>query len=84
MRAYKGKIEATSPLAAQAAAEAAKAKPAPAEEKKKPAPAAPASKPEAYVQAPAGNNTASNLIAVGAIVVLAIAAVALVIALAVK
>src|SRR5688500_16211279 len=38
MRAYKGKIEATSPLAAQAAAEA-KAKPAPpVEEKKKPAP----------------------------------------------
>jgi serine/threonine-protein kinase len=83
MRAYKGKIESTSPLAAQAAREAAQA--APVEEKKKPPAPVPVAKPAlAAPMPPAGNNTTSNLIAVGAIVVLAIAAVALVIALMVK
>jgi serine/threonine-protein kinase len=90
MRAYKGKIESTSPLAAQAAQAAAAAPPAPAE--KKPAPPPPEPKKKAPAPAPAaaspmpppmdGGNT--NLIAVAAIVVLAIAAVALMIALLMK
>ena len=84
MRAYKGKIESTSPLAAQAAREAA-AQAAPVEEKKKAAPPPPPPRPApAPPMPPAGSSTTSNLIAVGAIVVLAIAAVALVIALLVK
>ena len=85
MRAYKGKIEATSPLAAQAALA-----PTPAPAEKKPAPPPPEPKKKAPAPAAAspmpppmdGGNT--NLIAVAAIVVLAIAAVALVIALVVK
>jgi eukaryotic-like serine/threonine-protein kinase len=84
MRAYKGKIESTSPLAAQAAADAAKTA---AEDKKKAQAAAPKPAPRPPVVAPApppGDATASNLMAIGAIVILAIAAIALVIALAVK
>jgi len=85
MRAYKGKIEATSPLAAQAAQAQA---PAPAE--KKPAPPPPEPKKKAPAPAAAspmpppmdGGNT--NLIAIAAIVVLAVAAVALMIALVMK
>jgi serine/threonine-protein kinase len=82
MRAYKGKIEATSPLAAQAQAVA------PVEERKKapafrPAPPAAPALPQ-YGSRPPGSSTASNVVAVIAIVVLAIAAVALAIALLVK
>ena len=85
MRAYKGKIEATSPLAAQAAQA-----PAPAPAEKKPAPPPPEPKKKAPAPAAAspmpppmdGGNT--NLIAVAAIVVLAVAAVALMIALVMK
>ena len=81
MRAYKGKIEATSPLAAQAQTAA------PVEERKKPtfrpaAPPAPAL-PQ-YGSRPPRSSTASNVVAVIAIGVLAIAAVALAIALLVK
>ena len=77
MRAYKGKIESTSPLAAQASA--------PVEDKKKPAPR-PAfiAPPPAQPGMPAPSNASSNLIAVAAIVVLGIAAVALAVALLVK
>jgi serine/threonine protein kinase len=77
MRAYKGKIESTSPLAAQPQAAVAK----PEERRSKPAfrpippPVAPATQP---------SSGASNLAAIAAIVVLAIAAVALVIALIIK
>jgi len=83
MRAYKGKIEATSPLAAQPQVVAAPptTAPKPAEERRAaPRPAfrpAPQSTPS-----PSGGGT--NLIAVAAIVVLAIAAVALAIALLLK
>jgi len=75
MRAYKGKIESTSPLAAQPEAAA------PQEERKKPAfrPIAPAPGP-----VPAGSSVVSNIVAVIAIAVLAVAAVALAIALLVK
>ena len=80
MRAYKGKIEATSPLAAQNQA-------APVQERQKaafrPAPPPAPAMPEYGSRAPA-SNTASNVVAVIAIVVLAIAAVALAIALLVK
>jgi serine/threonine-protein kinase len=87
MRAYKGKIEATSPLAAQAAREAAapvETKPAapPPEPKKKPAPAP--SPAAASPMPPPMDGSSTNLIAVAAIVVLAVAAVALMIALVVK
>jgi eukaryotic-like serine/threonine-protein kinase len=74
MRAYKGKIEPTSPLAP---------KTPPPEEKKKvvarPMALAPAAEPRMPASA-----TGSNLVAVGAIVVLAIAAIALTIALLLK
>jgi serine/threonine-protein kinase len=85
MRAYKGKIESTSPLAAQATREAAapvEKKPAapPPEPKKKPAPSPFAASP----MPPPMDGGGTNLIAVAAIVVLAIAAVALMIALVVK
>ena len=85
MRAYKGKIESTSPLAAQAAREAAapvekKPAPPPPEIKKKPAPSPIAASP----MPPPMDGHTTNLIAVAAIVVLAIAAVALMIALVVK
>jgi len=80
MRAYKGKIESGSPLAPKAPA------PAPAPEAPKPKvvarPAPPA--PVAAPQPDAGTGGASNLLAIGAIVVLAAAAIALVIALLVK
>jgi hypothetical protein len=77
MRAYKGKIEATSPLAAQAA---------PQEERKKPAfrPMAPQPAGPVYGSRVPAGSTLSNVVAVIAIVVLAIAAVALAIALLVK
>jgi serine/threonine-protein kinase len=79
MRAYRGKVEATSPLAKAAptpvAAEKPKAKPAP-----RPAPA---------VARPIGDGTvttssSSNLVAVAAIVILALAALGLTIALLLK
>jgi eukaryotic-like serine/threonine-protein kinase len=76
MRAYKGKIESTSPLAAQPQAAA------PPEERKKPAFRPVAPPPSAPAQT--GSTQASNIVAVIAIVVLAIAAVALAIALLVK
>src|SRR6185437_162156 len=82
MRAYKGKIEAGTPLAPKPppapapAPEPPKAKPVP-----RPAPPPPPPEPEA---APEGSSTASNLIAVAAIVVLAVAAIALTVALLLK
>ncbi len=82
MRAYRGKIEPGSPLAAHAAASA-PAPAAPPEERKKtvfrsePAPA-----PNIPPMPPAA--TGSNIVAVAAIIVLAIAAVALAIALLIK
>jgi serine/threonine protein kinase len=91
MRAYRGKIEASSPLAQQAASHAPVAvkaqpppAPAPAPEKKAAAPRVmqlplPPSANGATLSA-----AATNLIVVGAIVLLAIAAVGLVIALLVK
>jgi eukaryotic-like serine/threonine-protein kinase len=84
MRAYKGKIESTSPLAVmEAAAPAVQPKSGPPPEaKKKVAPAlAPAA---ASPMPPPMDGGTTNLIAVAAIVVLAIAAVALMIALVVK
>jgi serine/threonine-protein kinase len=90
MRAYKGKIEAGSPLAPKAPAPPAPP-PAPAPEPPKPKPKpvarpAPAPVPIARMEEePAtGGSGASNLIAVAAIVVLAAAAIALTIALLVK
>jgi nucleoid-associated protein YgaU len=85
MRAYRGKIEASSPLGQQAAAEATKAA-APAEEAR-PAPTPP--RRQAPIQVPErvtadGGGTATNLIAIGAIVALTIAAAALVVALLIK
>jgi len=77
MRAYKGKIESTSPLAPQPQVAA------PAEERKKPAfrPIVPLPTDAALT---AHSSTTSNIVAVIAIIVLAIAAVALAIALLVK
>jgi serine/threonine-protein kinase len=89
MRAYKGKIEATSPLAARP------------EMRREPEPTPPAGTPERRTppqasrarpvpmqlpeRVPVGSaNATSNLIAIAAIVVLSIAAVALVIALVLK
>ena len=80
MRAYRGKVEAGSPLAkaAPAAQPAEKPKPVP-----RPAPAAqPAARPA--VSNGTAASSASNLIAMAAIAVLALAAVALTIALLVK
>jgi serine/threonine protein kinase len=75
MRAYKGKIEATSPLAAQAA------KPAPVEERRAaPRPAQPAAAPNAV----SASSQSSNFMAVIAIIVLSVASVGLTIALLVK
>ena len=88
MRAYKGKIESTSPLAPKP--DLAAPPPAPPEEKKKPVaaprplpmpPPAVTTSTRTRIVAPGG---ASNLIAIAAIVVLAIAAVSLAIALLVK
>jgi hypothetical protein len=76
MRAYKGKIEATSPLAAQ------NPQLAPVEEKRaapRPAPAAAPSMNDA-----AASSQSSNFMAVIAIIVLSVAAVGLTIALLVK
>ena len=99
MRAYRGKIEPHSPLAASAAAPkpvAPAPKPAPPPEKKAaPKPAPPPEKkpaPPPLVQIPnplidempATSGALTNLIAVGAIVLLALAAVGLVIALVMK
>ena len=93
MRAYRGKIEATSPLASKPeyrqqvqAPESAPAPAAPQPEQRRVqasrARPVPMQLPE---RVPVGSNaTASNLIAIAAIVVLSIAAVALVIALLVK
>lgn len=77
MRAYKGKIEATSPLAAQAP------KAAPAEEKR-PAPRAAAAAPASDASGASASAQSSNFMAVIAIVVLSVAAVGLTIALLVK
>src|SRR5689334_5182606 len=83
MRAYKGKIEAGTPLAPKPpppppapAPEPPKPKPVP-----RPAPPPPQAEP---ADAPAGNSAATNLIAVAAIVVLSVAAIALTIALLLK
>jgi len=105
MRAYKGKIEPTSPLARAAASPAAAApapapapapKPAPAE--KKPPPKAakkPEPKPEpappviqianpSLDEAPAASSAVTSMIAIGAIVLLSLAALGLLVALVVK
>ncbi|HYC37514.1 MAG TPA: serine/threonine-protein kinase [Usitatibacter sp.] len=92
MRAYKGKIE-SGPLAAQAAKTAAAAATAPAPppvEKKKPPLApkptpkpTPAARPAAMEEMPPASG-GTNFIAIGAIVVLAIAAAALLVALLIK
>jgi serine/threonine protein kinase len=74
MRAYKGKIDPTSPLATKPA-------PAPAEEKRAPARPAPAA-PVATPRAPSQQST--GLLVILAIVVLAIAALGLTVALLVK
>jgi serine/threonine protein kinase len=90
MRAYRGKIEATSPLAAIATPEPTAApKPAPAPAPPKPKPVAEKKVlPRIVVQpAPshpsAGNNT-SSLIMISAIVVMALAAIGLLIALVIR
>ncbi|MBC8023686.1 MAG: serine/threonine protein kinase [Burkholderiales bacterium] len=77
MRAYKGKIEATSPLAAQAPAPA----PPPVEEKRA-APRVVAA--PAYSNGMGGSSQGSNFMAMIAIIVLAVAAVGLTVALLVK
>jgi eukaryotic-like serine/threonine-protein kinase len=79
MRAYRGKIEATSPLAAQNPQP-----PAPPVEEKRapPRPAAPA--PAPHASGMAASNQGSNFMAVIAIVVLSVAAVGLTIALLMK
>jgi serine/threonine-protein kinase len=97
MRAYKGKIEATSPLAAMATPEPApEKKPAPA-----PAPAPPPEKkaapppetkaaprpvavPQAAANGPAMSSNTSNLIMISAIVVLVLAAIGLLVALVIR
>jgi len=79
MRAYKGKVEAGSPLAKAAAP------PPPVVEKPKPAPRpAPAAQPAVPRASNNGGSASSNLIAVAAIVVLALAALGLTIALLLK
>ena len=81
MRAYKGKIEAGSPLAAKAEpVEAPKPKPAPVVEKK--AVPRPVAIPTPAMVAASQNTT--NLIVVAAIVVLSLAAVGLIVALLLK
>jgi serine/threonine-protein kinase len=77
MRAYKGKIESTSPLAAQA--------PAAARQEERPQPAyRPMFEPAAVPAIARGGASASNIVAMIAIVVLSIAAIALAVALLVK
>jgi hypothetical protein len=91
MRAYKGKIEAGSPMvpkAAPAPAPAPVAAPAPAPEpeapKPKPAAARPAPAAAPRMEASQGSSATSNLVAVAAIVVLSVAALALTVALLIK
>jgi eukaryotic-like serine/threonine-protein kinase len=85
MRAYRGKIEPGSPLAKQMAPTPAKPAPAPA-----PAPAPkkeaprPLELPLPSTGREVGGSTASNLLTIGAIIALSIAAVALLIALLMK
>jgi serine/threonine protein kinase len=78
MRAYKGKIESTSPLSPAPAAA-----PAPVAEKR-PAAARASAAPPAPIPAPAPVPESSNLVAVIAIVVLGLAAVSLAVALLLK
>ncbi|MEP7070383.1 MAG: protein kinase, partial [Usitatibacter sp.] len=81
MRAYKGKIEAGSPLAAQAEpVEAPEPKPAPVVEKK----AVPRPVPIPTPAMVAASQNTTNLIVVAAIVVLSLAAVGLIVALLLK
>jgi serine/threonine-protein kinase len=91
MRAYKGKIESTSPLAGKqpAAAKAAPAAPAPPKPKPEPAPekkAAPRAPPmpQAASNGTALESNTSNIIMITAIVVLVVAAIGLLIALAIR
>ncbi|HXF77624.1 MAG TPA: serine/threonine-protein kinase [Usitatibacter sp.] len=94
MRAYRGKIEASSPLAKAAAPAPAPAAEAPAPApapvaKPKPAPAprpAPRPQPAAIANPPLGgdNSSAANLFVIAAIVVLSIAAIGLIAALLLK
>jgi serine/threonine-protein kinase len=77
MRAYKGKIEATSPLAAQVPK-------APPVEEKRAAPRVAPAAPAASLQEVVGSVQSSNIMSVIAIVVLAVAAIGLTIALLVK
>ena len=86
MRAYRGKIEPGSPLARQMASTPAKPTPAPA-----PAPAPAKKEAPRPLELPlpstgreVGGSTASNLLTIGAIIALSIAAVALLIALLMK
>jgi serine/threonine-protein kinase len=89
MRAYKGKIEAGSPLVPKPAAAPAPAPvPVPVPEPEPPKPK-PAARPAPAVPAPRAeaserSSTVSNLVAVAAIVVLSVAALALTIALLIK
>jgi len=90
MRAYKGKIESTSPLASPRAPAPAPAAPAPAPapvEEKRPVfrPTVPKPAPgPAPIAADTGSSAASNLLAVIAIVILGLAAVGLAVALIIK
>jgi serine/threonine-protein kinase len=84
MRAYRGKIEATSPLAKMAEKEAEPAAPAP---KPQPAPERKttprvAAQPAAEAESAPGNN--SNLIMISAILVLVLAAIGLLVALVIR
>jgi hypothetical protein len=85
MRAYRGKIEATSPLAKMAEKEAAPAAPAPAP-KPQPAPerkTAPRMAAEPIADGAVPGNT-SNLIMISAILVLVLAAIGLLVALVIR
>src|SRR4051812_17592232 len=90
MRAYKGKIESTSPLSphrapmAPVVPPAAAAAPAPAEQKRPIFRPTPAAAPRAAAIDPAASSSGSNLLAVVAIVVLGLAAVGLAVALIIK
>jgi hypothetical protein len=93
MRAYKGKIEATSPLAKMMAPEPAPEKkpaPAPAPEKKAAPPPEKKATPRPVVVAqpaadgPAMSSNASNLIMISAIVLLVLAAIGLLVALVIR
>ena len=90
MRAYRGKIEATSPLAATVTPEPAPApKPAPAPAPPKPKPVAEKKVPPRVIVQPAADgpsvtSTTSNLIMISAIVVMALAAIGLLVALLIR